>query len=125
MEQNVRQMMAAGLGSVELPIQHAGERGQRQPFIGTIRMRQYRADPMPGKPLRDIGIFIHIDIIVVVKEVISHGLAEDQPYQQRQKNADPESQSAIGLSAFFIHPSAFVGWSSHRLDGWKVYSALT
>ncbi len=88
--------MSARLGSVHLPVQHAGEGGYRQPFARPVRMREYPPGPMQAQPLGNDWILIDIDFVVVIDEPVSQGLAENGGNRKGWQEAERQSQPTIG-----------------------------
>ena len=92
-EQDIGKMMAAGVQSVKLAVQHMGKPGQRVP-VEAVDMGKRPAKSLPGQTLLNDRVLIHIHVVVVSDKVVPQRLAEDQPDNGCQENADPRNRPA-------------------------------
>ena len=63
--------------------------------LATVDMGKRPDDPLECQTPGDLRIFIHIQVVVVVDELVTQRLAENQPDNRRQKKADPGDQPAV------------------------------
>ena len=93
-EEDIGQMMPAGIQSIQLAVQHVGQHRQRMP-VGHHDMGEGPLDSFQAQPAGDHGIFIYVPAVVVVNKLIPQCLAEDHPDNCRQKNADSGYPPAV------------------------------
>lgn len=105
MEQYVREMVAAGIESVELQIRHAGNPGQGKPFM-VPDVGKGPVDSLPAQSAADSGILGNINIIVVVDEFMVKRLAENGPDGHCQQQADCQAEPTLMRSGLRRESSA-------------------
>ena len=71
-----------------------GNPGQRVP-VGGVDLGKRPDNPLERQSPGNFRVFIHVIIVVVIDKVMPQRLAEDQPCDHRQKNADRENRPAI------------------------------
>ena len=87
MKENVSQMMSPRLESVELAIQHMRDCGERVP-VGRVNMGEGPFNIAWGETIDDCRIGVNVRTIVVIHEVVMQGLAECDPDNAGEQNAD-------------------------------------
>lgn len=100
-------MMTAGVESVELAIQHVRKRRERMPVVG-MAVGKGPADSCGGKPRRHQRSFSDIGVVIEVYELVAEGLAEDQPCDCGEQDADPGNHPAVVWNS---RPTFWVKWS--------------
>ena len=78
MKNDVRQVVAAGVQSIQLAIEHVRKRGQRMP-VPRMSMRECVDYPFSGKSSYDEWIFIDVNVIIKIDEIVSQRLTEYGP----------------------------------------------
>jgi len=86
-KQNAGQMMPTRVQTVELAIQHVGECGERMP-VGLMRVGEGPGDAGAGETAFGHRVLVNIDVIVEIDELVLEGLAENEPDQGGEREAD-------------------------------------
>ena len=113
MKQDIGQMMAARMQTVELAVQHARDGRHGQPLATSIDMGEYPDNPMQVDPLGNRGVVVNINVVVVVDEIVAQGLPENGPYGQRQNKANGDGQPTIIIRLHLRQ----AGFADHGDDG--------
>ena len=72
-----------------MAIQHVGKRGQRMP-VPRMSMCECADYPFHGKSSYDERIFIDVNVIIKIDEIVTQRLAEHGPGDCHQNKADEE-----------------------------------
>ena len=86
-QQDIDQMMSAGVQPEELAVQHVGKRGERNP-VGDLRVGKGPAHRLHGQSLFHHRVLIHILVVIIIDELKMRRLSEDGQNHQHQKNAN-------------------------------------
>jgi hypothetical protein len=86
MKDDIGKVMAAGIYSIQLAIEHVGKRGQGMP-VPRMSMRERADYPFSGKSSYDERIFIDVNVIVKINEIVSQRLTEYGPRDCHQTKA--------------------------------------
>ena len=86
-KQDVRQMMAPGVESVELAVKHMRDRGEGVP-VSRVNMGEGPLNTAWGETVDDSWIGVNVRTIVVVHELVVQRLAECDPDNAGEQNAD-------------------------------------
>ena len=89
-EEDIGEVMAAGIQPVKLAVEHVGEPGQRMP-VADVAISKRPLNSPPTQALADLGIVVHISRIIVVDKLVSQCLAENHPDGQGQTEADDQA----------------------------------
>ena len=83
--ENARQMVAAGLRSPELDIQHVGKPGDRMP-VADMKLFKSPHHTVWRKTTKDMRILRDVEVVVVVHEIVmTHGgVDRDRPEDERK-----------------------------------------
>ena len=93
-EEDIGEMMPAGMQPIKLAVQHVRNPGQRMP-VGGVDMGKCPDDPLERQTPGNFRVFIYVKVVVVVDKLVTQCLAENHPNNRRQKNADPGDQPAV------------------------------
>ena len=63
--------------------------------VGRVFMGKSPQNSRSGQTTRDVWVFVDIGVIVEIEELVMDCLAENEPCDRREKNADPEDQPAL------------------------------
>ncbi len=99
-QNNIREMMSAGIEPEELAVEHVGNRRQRMP-VPRVAVCERPNDSGQCKAAGYDRIFIDVDVIVEINEFVSNGLAENKPCDCGQKNTyahDFAARSQLSVS---------------------------
>jgi hypothetical protein len=89
MKYDVGEVMAARVQSIQLAIKHVRKRGERVP-VPRMSMRECGDYPFSGKSSYDDRIFIDVNVIIKIDEIMSQRLTEYGPGACYQTKADEE-----------------------------------
>ena len=81
-QQQIREMMAASLPLVQLPIEHVREPGEWMPII-EMAVRERPRQSVQCETAGHIGIIINIFRVIIINEVVTKRLPENQPRDRR------------------------------------------
>src|SRR5207253_7853909 len=87
-QKNVGEMMSGRLESVELAIEHVRNDRERVPDTGDSVFKSPE-DPFQRKACDDLCILINVLWIVEADELMSQGLAENQPRDRGKDSTNP------------------------------------
>ena len=87
MEKDIGEVMAARFQIEYLAIDHVRNRAKRVPIA---RMRVGECPAQPGKRYTRFHhrVFVDVNPVVVIDEIVAEGLAEDQPRDGQQANTN-------------------------------------
>src|SRR5579864_8911015 len=94
MERDIRQMMASGIQTVNLAIQHVGEHRQRNPVVYMIS-RKRDSNAMERQTVGNVRVVIDINFVVKIDKIKLPRLTENDPDDQDKESADTEKQPGI------------------------------
>ena len=83
-QEDIREMMSAGLEPKELAIEHVGNRRQRMP-VPRVAVPERPNDSGQGEAAGYDRVFIDVDVIVEVNEFVTKRLPENEPRDCDQK----------------------------------------
>ena len=86
-------MMPAGVEAVELAVQHVGQRGERVP-VGVVSVGKRPDDTRGGQAAFNLRIFVYVNVVIEVDEIMAGGLAEDDPDGNGKEHAHAEGDPA-------------------------------
>ena len=113
MQGHARQMMAGGIHSIELKIQHVGNPGQRMPVAGVARrQRPKKAGPTQGA--LDVRVGGDVSGIVVGDKSGAPNRCISRQNRQRQAKAD---QPSLTSPLRIVHDSPNKGKGRQRQGG--------
>jgi hypothetical protein len=92
-QQDIRDVVPAGVAAVHLPIEHVGDAGQRDPVVRQ-GLRESRLHPVRAETVGNLGIPVDALVIVDVDELVAGRPSECQSNRQQQQHAD--GQHAAG-----------------------------
>lgn len=92
MEQDIGEVMTAGVQSVELAVQHVREPGQGMPVM-RMAVSEGPADAGQGQTLYNLRIIIHILVVIIIDKPMTERLAEDQKYGDCQQQANARNHT--------------------------------
>ena len=87
-EEDIGEVMSAGIQSVKLAVQHVGKPSQWMP-VGRVKAGEGPGDSLEGQTLRNHRILKHIFIVVVENELVMQRLAENDKGDRGQHKAHP------------------------------------
>src|SRR5262245_28587454 len=93
-QKNIGEMMPAGVQPVQLAIQHVRNSRDWVPVTGYC-VGKAPNDPSQRQPCGDVPIRIDIMWVVEADELMSQGLAENQPRDGGKNNTNPDNYSAF------------------------------
>ena len=96
MKQNICEMMAAGLESENLAVEHVRNDGERMPIIG-LGIDKGLFQSVDAESLADQPISVDVSFVVEVYEVVPKRLVKDDPDQSDYRCTHRE-QREIGFS---------------------------
>src|SRR5437868_15226544 len=76
MKDDVAEMVAARFQSVNLAIDHVSQRSKRMPQAG-VAMSQQPVEPFGRKTGDDVGVYVHVTVVVATDETVAGRLVED------------------------------------------------
>ena len=83
-QQHIREMVAAGVQPVELAVQHVGKPGKRVPVVG-VRAGEGPGNAIKAKTVLHVLVFVYVEVVIQVDEVVRNGLTEDHRHHQQEK----------------------------------------
>jgi hypothetical protein len=89
-QEDIREMMSAGIEPKELAIEHVGDRRQRMPVPG-VAVRERPNDSGQCETAGYDRIFIDVNVIVEINEFVTKRLPENQPRHRDQKQANAKT----------------------------------
>lgn len=105
--------MASRIQREQLAIQHVRDPRERMPIRG-MSVSKGPNDPLHFEAREDVRVLIHIFFVVVIDEVVSEGLTENEPGDGEKKNADNNAGSAR-VRFDQSHLERFVNWPDREL----------
>lgn len=78
-------MMRAGVKTEELAIQHMRHGGERVP-VCRMAVRKHPNNAVPGKAAIDVRVFLNVNLVIVIDELVPCGLRKDEPCDDGEKN---------------------------------------
>src|SRR5438874_4440028 len=101
MEQNVCEMMAAGIQSKQLAIEHVRNRRKRMP-VSANDVRKCPTDSVNAQTPRNLGILVDVIRIVEINERKARGLSKYKPRDRDEDETNddqcPPPQPSVILS---------------------------
>ena len=85
-QEHVGQVVATGLQSVEIAVQHVREPGQRVPVERLVR-GDCPGDCLTGQAVLDVCVVEDVVIVVEVDDVVADRLAKDDDHRQHEQAA--------------------------------------
>ena len=93
-QEHIDEMIAAGVKTKDLGVQHERDRSQRVP-VTDQRMREGPLQSLPCQAITDRGILVNVGTVVVVDEVKAERLAKDDPGNRNQAKTDDGCRPAF------------------------------
>ena len=94
MEQDIGKVVAGGIQSIKLAVQHMGNPGQGMP-VGASNVGEGPAEAFPSQPFLDDRILIDIMLVVIVDKRVVQRLTEHEPDDRRQKDNDRRNHEPV------------------------------
>jgi uncharacterized protein YoaH (UPF0181 family) len=89
-QQQIDEMMAAGLEAEQLAIEHVRERGERVP-VARMRVGERPGNVTERKASAYGRVVSDINWIIEINEVVAKRLREDEPGNRNETNADNDT----------------------------------
>ena len=91
MQEDIGEVMAAGVKTEELAIQHVRQRRERMP-VTRMSVRECPHDSMRSDTTGYDRISVNVSAIVVIDEVVAERLREDEPRNSAKQNAQARNE---------------------------------
>lgn len=86
--------MSPGLKTVDLTIEHMRNAGERMP-VGSMHVSESPLDPVESETFGDPWILANILVVIVIDELMSEGLTENDPDDRDKKDTDAGDEDAL------------------------------
>src|ERR1035437_558908 len=93
-QQDARQVMAAGIETVELAIQDMRKRGERVPVI-LVLVGKRPANRSRGQATFDHRILVHVGVVIEVDELVLERLAKNDPDQGGKEKTNAQDSPPV------------------------------
>ena len=96
MQKNIHEVMTCRGQAKHLDIQHVRDRGQRMPIAGVLVTKRPH-DSAQRHAASDLLVLQHVNVVVVIHEVMTERLSENDPGETEQDDANQDGAHRLLL----------------------------